>query len=547
MEPNHRLFAQFAQFRAFQAFMEQQLPIPNFPHRNQAMPPYQAPAYHPPAQYDPGMMLAMAQVKLPMLDGLKIDQIKSFRLSYRRYVAKCPAIDMVRPPGQFVLPEHLLAISTLNGIGDLDHLKHMAEEEFFMCLCSMHNTKMTSSYCRLLESVKMVTLNWSLELFLEYIDNFHFQLMVAGEECRPPDKELSKIFIRGIQSAALQLEIRRKGLETMEEIIQVTTEVIVRFRTISDLQESVPKVSSNHISKHNPKRVSRPMMDFVLPTPSSLPVVQPPRQLPSSNFDRRKEITCYKCLKKGHLAPTCPNQKHPQSSWQPRTARSMRKSDSADSSSETPTARSIRVFTTDIDQEKDVFIRLEVAILSPAMEEMIAPPQLKVSVFLDSGANLNSITREFLQSFIQPALLNDIKIESGKSFSVELAGGKSTVLSGESVILTLQVATVAGSVRFTERFFIFETCGEPISIGVNSIRSLLGNPGIAKEIFSPKIEDVSTPEELEFPSEVPLYPAEFSHSETSSTIDPTFPMFDQLKNIISKYSDILFASFDSKG
>jgi hypothetical protein len=223
-------FAQFAEFQRFQAFMRAQQPIPRFG----AVPfmGHMQQQQHP--LIDPGSMVAMAQVRPPTLEGLNIKQIKTFKLAYRRYVSKVPVPQWIRLPGQLVLPEQLITIATLNNIGDIEDLKRMPEEQFFMCLCRIHNATMTTQWCRLLEQVKMTTQTWSLEFYLEYVEDFRFQMAIAGRDFQPPESEVVKIFIRGLQPNTLQTEIRRKNLETLEEVIDETSDVIVRYKAIFD-------------------------------------------------------------------------------------------------------------------------------------------------------------------------------------------------------------------------------------------------------------------------------------------------------------------------
>jgi len=349
---------------------------------------------------DPGSMVAMAQVRPPTLEGLNIKQIKTFKLAYRRYVSKVPVPQWIRLPGQLVLPEQLITIATLNNIGDIEDLKRMPEEQFFMCLCRIHNATMTTQWCRLLEQVKMTTQTWSLEFYLEYVEDFRFQMAIAGRDFQPPESEVVKIFIRGLQPNTLQTEIRRKNLETLEEVIDETSDVIVRYKAIFDLTDSMVKSPTSKKTTNSKKASSKATEEVSTDTADKVAAVAvaPPKKSKGDSSDKKKEVTCYKCLQKGHLAPNCPNPKHPRSTWQPRTARAIKKSEESEVPAEQPTARSIRVFSSDMQPSSDTFIRLDVSVFSPADETLISPLHYKTSVFLDSGANLNSITREFFSN-----------------------------------------------------------------------------------------------------------------------------------------------------
>jgi len=188
--------------------------------RRQNFRPAPGPAYPIPAvvnpnpPIDPGMMVAMSQIRPPTLEGLKIQQIKTFKLAYRRYASKVPVVQWVRSPGQLALSEQLVTIAAFNGIGEVNDLRLMEEEQFFRCLCRIHNATMTTQWCRLLEAVKMHTTIWSLESFLEYVEDFRFHMMLAGNEFQPPDSEVVKIFVKGLQPATLQTEICKKSLDT---------------------------------------------------------------------------------------------------------------------------------------------------------------------------------------------------------------------------------------------------------------------------------------------------------------------------------------------
>ena len=312
-EQENPLFQQFAQFRAFQAFMAAQQPMPQFfpvhqaPYVNHAIPPY----YGPPQQHvNPGTLLAMSQVRTPTLEGLRVPQIKSFRLAYRRYASKCPSPTWVRLPGQFVLQEHLETIATLNSIDDLQVLKNMMEADFFICLCRMYNATMTSHYCRLIESVKMTAAQWSLELFLEYVEDFRFHMQIAGDTYSPPEAEMVKMFIKGIQPLSLHNEIKRKGLQTLEDVIVRTADVIIQYKAVMDLQESFSRPSTNKSSKKFHSKVTEDSV--ALPVTPQV-VVPPPKQKKDETNAKKSDVACYKCLVKGHVAPNCPNAKHPKS------------------------------------------------------------------------------------------------------------------------------------------------------------------------------------------------------------------------------------------
>jgi len=493
-----------------------------------------------------GAAVAMAQIKAPQLEGLKIPQIKSFHLAYRRYVSRVPVLAWVRPPGQFVLLEHLQSLAVFNKVS-VEDLVHFSSDVFFGALCSIHNATMTSQWCRLMEQVRMTSSTWALEDFFDFRDNFNFQLLIAGDKYAPPAKEIVRIFIAGLQPSSLQLEMRRRELATLAEAMDGTALVIVQYRAIFDIQGSLS--SSRSAGRVEVRRDGgrRPVSKSESVESSSSSSMDKPRG--GEATDRKAGPICHKCLQAGHYANRCPNPQHPQSAWKARTVRVAKKRDPVVAPVENPVARSIRVFASDMDPSDDTFIRLDVVVM-PADLVAVATPghsgALKSTVFVDSGANLNSITRDFFLHTLLPAF-PDLTLLPGSPFQVELAGGKFTTVSGESVQLRLQLETVSGPVQFVESFYVFEVCGEPFSIGVSTLKSLLGKPGLAELIFGTKGSQSTSPEELEFPAEVQLFPDNVSHGDRGFAVCDQFPDQRGLQAVIEKHSSVLFGEFDPSG
>ena len=203
------MYERFLEFQRFEAFMRAvPAPVPEPVLRHVPMPMHDAVRREP--VVDPGIMVAMSQVKTPTLDGLKIAQIKAFRVAYRRYESKCIVAHWKRLPGQLVLPEHLLTIARVNGIIDVDEVRDKPVSDFFVALFKIHNATMTCQCCRLVEEVKMKSSTWSLKAYLEYAEEFQLQCQLAGPEFAPPQKEMVKMFVKGLRPEALQTEIRRR-------------------------------------------------------------------------------------------------------------------------------------------------------------------------------------------------------------------------------------------------------------------------------------------------------------------------------------------------
>ena len=105
------LYQQFVQFQQFQAFIQMQAQpmqvsvLPLAPIQGQGM-------------VDPGMWIAMSQVRPPTLLGIQTKQIKQLRLEYSRYEARCILPQFKQHPGRLVLADQLAIIARSNGLPD---------------------------------------------------------------------------------------------------------------------------------------------------------------------------------------------------------------------------------------------------------------------------------------------------------------------------------------------------------------------------------------------------------------------------------------------
>jgi hypothetical protein len=445
-----------------------------------------------------------------------------------------------------VLPEHLITIARINSILDVEELREMPVDLFFEALCKIHNATMTGQWCRLVEEVKMRSTTWSLEAFIEYTEEFRMQMIIAGTSYAPPQKEIVKLFINGLSPKTLQFEIRKKNIESLDEAMDTASQVVVQYKAIFDLQAFKESDKKNHNNFKSQKKDSSKK-------DSSSGEAGNSKKGSAENSPAEEKFvpTCYKCLQKGHTVRECTNPKDPKSTWKDKSdwknkrSRAIKASSAESDSDSEAVSRSVRVFSTDIDIAVDEFIRLKSLVMAVQEETKVDSMQVEVALFMDSGANINSITRAYSSELQQ--LLPGLEIMSGKPLKLELAGKQFVTVSGDYIELILQFDTKSGPVRSREKFLIFEECGEQISLGVSSVKHLLGNPGMATVIFGAKDGEMVSIEEKEFSDEVQLYPDQVNHSIADIHVDETFPDLDTLSSIINRYAPVLFGPFDAQG
>jgi len=135
------MFEEFRQFQRYQAFVARN-PAPHIP----AMPyhDYEQPRQVLP-EIDPGSVMAMSQVKIPMLEGLSTAQIKKFRSAYRNYSARCVVNAWKKSAVSLLTDVQLKGVASANDI-DVEVLKESTEDIFFECLCAIHHAASTREW-----------------------------------------------------------------------------------------------------------------------------------------------------------------------------------------------------------------------------------------------------------------------------------------------------------------------------------------------------------------------------------------------------------------
>jgi hypothetical protein len=128
---------------------------------------------------------------------------------------------------------------------------------------------------------------------------------------------------------------------------------------------------------------------------------------------------------------------------------------------------------------------------------------VSVSFFLDTGANINTITRSELARIQSVGGFRSVVTKSAPA-SIQLPGKHSMKISGDRVHFYITVPGKLAPIISFEEFIVFEDCDEPLSLGVLAISRLFGTA----EIFS-----VSLPED-----EKPLDEISFTKNDATTVI-----------------------------
>ena len=174
-------------------------------------------------------------------------------------------------------------------------------------------------------------------------------------------------------------------------------------------------------------------------------------------------------------------------------------------------------------------------------------------VFVDTGANNDTISRTLFEQLIDRGLVSAFVKGPESSVRINLVGGQTLIISGETEIMEVDVATNMGIRTSIQEFLILEYDTEPLVMGVHGIChwseklwqfDQIGEYG---HIWNPldAIEDKAEEDQILQYVNLDVYPE--AAVEEPEAYNQCFFDQDSLKSIVRRYGQILFRSFDQKG
>ena len=106
-----------------------------------------------------------------------------------------------------------------------------------------------------------------------------------------------------------------------------------------------------------------------------------------------------------------------------------------------------------------------------------AHPGYLAQVFVDTGANCNTISRTFFEQLIERGLVSELVKGPEVGVRINLVGGRTLGISGDKAIMEVDVATTMGIKTAVQDFLILEHDSEPLVMGVQWHSSLVEENG----------------------------------------------------------------------
>jgi hypothetical protein len=182
-----------------------------------AAPAAAAAAFLAPLAVDPGMWLSMVNVKPPQLADLEVESMKKFILDFKRYAQRCPP-QLLRRMQHFILEEHLEVIIENVGARRVD-IMGLDRDDFIEVMLQMHRANSSRKWRQMVKNAKMGKSDLSLSTFTQYVEDFRFWTLAAGQTHALPDKEVAKIFAQGLKPEVFKEEILSRMCDSLASVI----------------------------------------------------------------------------------------------------------------------------------------------------------------------------------------------------------------------------------------------------------------------------------------------------------------------------------------
>ena len=98
---------------------------------------------------------------------------------------------MLRKLQQFILEEQLEVICDEEG-RDYEEVVELEREEFIQVMLKLHQANSSRKWRSMVKIAKMEKSDLSLNIYVQYLDDFKFWVMAAGNAHRLPEKEIVK-------------------------------------------------------------------------------------------------------------------------------------------------------------------------------------------------------------------------------------------------------------------------------------------------------------------------------------------------------------------
>jgi hypothetical protein len=116
-------------------------------------------------------------------------------------------------------------------------------------MLKIHQANSSRKWRAMIKNAKMEKSDLSLNTYLQYVEDFKFWVMVAGNTHRIPEKEIAKLFVSGLKPDIFREEIYARSCESLVDAMAETRNVLSNYREFMEISDRIKRPEVKKDSK----------------------------------------------------------------------------------------------------------------------------------------------------------------------------------------------------------------------------------------------------------------------------------------------------------
>jgi len=145
---------------------------------------------------------------------------------------------------------------------------------------------------------------------VQYVEDFKFWVLAAGNAYQRPEKEIVKMFVSGLKPEVFREEMYSRAFEKLVDIMAETRHEFANYRDIIEISERIKR--PEHKKDARDRSAEGPISRKQRFTSKTASGASFSKEMKASNPAKTmdlKDVECFTCHKKGNYANQCPDAK----------------------------------------------------------------------------------------------------------------------------------------------------------------------------------------------------------------------------------------------
>ena len=116
-------------------------------------------------------------------------------------------------------------------------------------MLKIHQANSSRKWCSMIKNAKMEKSDLSLNTYLQYVEDFKFWVLAAGNAYRLPAKEIANFFVSGLKPNIFREEIYSRSCESLVDVLAETRHELANNRDIMEISDRIKRPEVKKDSK----------------------------------------------------------------------------------------------------------------------------------------------------------------------------------------------------------------------------------------------------------------------------------------------------------